>query len=118
MKHTCRGMSSNSNEHLDCQSSPPAKQHRRCRSTLAVAAAQIVKALTGVRARSRRIAASADGGFLGFPELARGIAAASGSKLYTDQAHYRSTSPPPQNLAPGPSLDRMSVLILTWATGR
>jgi hypothetical protein len=48
-----------------------------------------VKALTAVRARYRRVAASADGGFLGFPELARGIAAVSGSKVYTDQARRR-----------------------------
>ena len=45
-----------------------------------------MKASAAVRARYRRVATPAADGFPGFPELAHGIAAASGSKVYTDQA--------------------------------
>lgn len=38
-----------------------------------------------MHARYRRVATPAADGFPGFPELAHGIAAASGSKVYTDQ---------------------------------
>ena len=52
-----------------------------------------------MRARYRRVATPAADGFPGFPELAHGIAAASGSKVYTDQArHLRQPKPVLQSI--------------------